>query len=154
MSYQPLKRRVQGGVAAVEFALIIPVIIMLMAAAYEFGRMSWQYNTVQQAAHAGLRYLSSVPRAEITSPAGSDAAVATARQIVLAALSAGGVALPYPGALIVTCFSCGSASLTPSAMQVYLAVPLVQRDSVFAGISAGWFSTVPLTANITVPYAN
>lgn len=154
MSYPPSNRRAQSGVAAIEFALIIPVIIMLMAAAYEFGRISWQYNTVQQAAYAGARYLSSAPRAEITSPAGRDAAVATARQIVLDALSAGGVDFPDPGSLFVYCYFCGSSSLTPGSMQVFLAVPLVQGDSPFTVVSFDWLSDVVLSANITVPYAN
>lgn len=154
MSYPPSNRRAQSGVAAIEFALIIPVIIMLMAAAYEFGRISWQYNTVQQAAYAGARYLSSAPRAEITSPAGSAAATATARQIVLDALSAGGVVLPSPDSLFVYCYFCGVSSFSPSSIQVFLAVPLVQGDSLFTIVSFDWLSDVQLTANITVPYAN
>lgn len=154
MSYPPSNRRAQSGVAAIEFALIILVMVALMAAAYEFGRVTWQYNTLQKAAHDAARYLSSVPRVELTSPAGRNAAMATTRQMVLDALSAAGVVLQDPGDLDVDCNSCGSALAVPSTMRVSLYVTLSANDSLFANLGFEWLPNLLLTADITVPYAN
>lgn len=154
MSYLPLNRRAQRGVAAIEFALIILVIITLMAAAYEFGRVTWQYNVLQKAAHDAARYLSSAPRVELSTTSGRNAAMATTRQIVFDALSAAGVVLQDPSDLDVVCDFCGSASFVPSAMRVKLFVVLNRNDSLFAGLSFGWLPDLALNADITVPYAN
>lgn len=51
------KRR-QRGVAIVEFALIVPILLVLMFIVTEFGRAMMQYNTIAKSARDAARYLS------------------------------------------------------------------------------------------------
>jgi hypothetical protein len=48
----------QKGVAIVEFALVLPVLLVLTFIATEFGRAIWQYNTLTKAVRDSARYLS------------------------------------------------------------------------------------------------
>lgn len=48
----------QRGVAVIEFALILPVLLLLLLACAEFGRAFYQYNTLTKAVRDGARYLS------------------------------------------------------------------------------------------------
>lgn len=50
----------QRGVAAVEFAIILPVVMLLMLATAELGRAFYQYNTLTKAVENGARYLADV----------------------------------------------------------------------------------------------
>lgn len=47
------------GLAAVEFAIILPVVLLIMLATAELGRVLYQYNTLTKAVRDGARYLSS-----------------------------------------------------------------------------------------------
>ncbi len=48
----------QRGVALVEFALILPLLILLALIATEFGRALYQYNTLAKSVRDAARYLS------------------------------------------------------------------------------------------------
>ena len=48
----------QQGVALVEFALILPLVLLMSFIAIEFGRAIWQYNVLTKAARDAVRYLS------------------------------------------------------------------------------------------------
>ena len=50
--------RNQRGLAAVEFAIVLPVMLFLMLATAEFGRVFYHYNTLTKAVQAGARYAS------------------------------------------------------------------------------------------------
>ncbi len=50
------KRR-ERGLAAVEFAIILPVVLLIMLATAEFGRAYYQYNTLVKSVRNGVRYL-------------------------------------------------------------------------------------------------
>jgi Flp pilus assembly protein TadG len=49
--------RVTGGIALLEFLIVLPVLIVLMMAAAELGRAFYQYNTLTKAVRDGARYL-------------------------------------------------------------------------------------------------
>lgn len=53
-------RATQHGVAAVEFAIVLPVLLLLMIATAELGRAFYQYDTLTKAVRDGARYLSTV----------------------------------------------------------------------------------------------
>ena len=48
----------QHGLAAVEFAIVVPVMLFLMMATAEFGRVFYHYNTLTKAVQTGARYAS------------------------------------------------------------------------------------------------
>jgi Flp pilus assembly protein TadG len=52
--------RREQGLAAVEFAILLPVVLLIMLATAELGRALYQYNTLTKAVRDGARYLSSV----------------------------------------------------------------------------------------------
>lgn len=47
----------QRGVAMVEFAIVLPLLLLLLLAIAEFGRMLYQYNNLLQANRDAVRYL-------------------------------------------------------------------------------------------------
>ena len=51
----------QKGVAIVEFALILPFLLLLTFITTEFGRAIWEYNTLAKSVRDGARYLSTQP---------------------------------------------------------------------------------------------
>jgi hypothetical protein len=57
--------RCQRGIAAVELALILPLIVLLLAVPLYFGRVFWHYTAAQKAAQDAARYLSMVPSTEL-----------------------------------------------------------------------------------------
>lgn len=50
--------RRQRGLAAVEFTLVAPLLLLLMLGAAEFGRVLFQYNTLAKAVRDSARYYS------------------------------------------------------------------------------------------------
>lgn len=49
-------RRCTRGATAVEFALVLPVLLVLVFGIIEFGRVLWVQNTLQYAAERGTRF--------------------------------------------------------------------------------------------------
>ena len=57
----------QKGTAIVEFALILPLLLMLTMITTEFGRAIYQYNTIVKSVRNATRYLSlQTPKTKIT----------------------------------------------------------------------------------------
>ncbi len=50
-------RHGQRGIAMTEFAIVVPILLLLMLAAAEIGRAFYQYNTLTKAVRDGARYL-------------------------------------------------------------------------------------------------
>ena len=58
-------RRRQAGVAAVEFAIILPLLLALLTFPIFFARVFMHYSVAQKAAHDAAIYLSNIPFAEM-----------------------------------------------------------------------------------------
>ncbi len=57
----------QKGVALVEFALVLPLLLLLTFLATEFGRAMYEYNALTKVARDAVRYLSvQMPGTKIT----------------------------------------------------------------------------------------
>lgn len=139
--------RRQRGIAAVELAIILPVLVLLLVFPLYFGRVYWHYTVIQQAAQDAARYLSKVPAVEISHPTRAPAVVAVANAIVdleLAELAPGA----YPYAVTVTCGggTCVGFSI-PTTVRVN--IQMYMQDIFFSGYTN---LTIPLTADITYPY--
>jgi Flp pilus assembly protein TadG len=61
MARQKLKRflKCERGTQMIEFALLLPFLILLFAGSIEMGRMFYTYTTLQKSTEVGARYLSS-----------------------------------------------------------------------------------------------
>jgi len=53
-----MRPRRQGGLAAVELAILLPVFLMLMLGTAELGRACYEFNTLHKAVREGARFLS------------------------------------------------------------------------------------------------
>lgn len=82
----------QRGLAAVEFAIVLPLMLMLMLATAELGRAFYQYNTLHKAVQVGARYLASNAKAPGTTGvvAITDATLTTTRNLVVYGSLTGG----------------------------------------------------------------
>ena len=99
---RPASVRFQRGIAAIEFAMILPVLLGLMAFSLFFGRVCWHYSAAQKAAHDASRFLSSVPPVEWRTPTRAANVVLVARAIAeqeVADLNPG----PYAPVITVAC---------------------------------------------------
>lgn len=77
---------IQHGGAAVEFALILALLIGILAGIFEFGRAFWYYDALTKATRDGARLMSVTDKATILTPG-----VANAQTLVANAVSDAGV---------------------------------------------------------------
>lgn len=61
LSFLPRFQRDERGVQLVEVALVIPILLILLAATAEFGRYFYYYSTLSGATRAAVRYLAAKP---------------------------------------------------------------------------------------------
>lgn len=85
--HHPVRAKRTRGVAAVEFAILLPLLFVLLSAPLFIGRVLWHYTVAQKAAHDAARYLVSVPESEMRTVALAPHAAALAREIVAAELA-------------------------------------------------------------------
>ena len=78
MKSLPSLRARQGGVAALEFAFILPLMIVLIAFILLFGRLSWSYTAAQKAARDAALTVAMAKKAEMLTTAldGDEIAIA------------------------------------------------------------------------------
>lgn len=106
----PSSPAAQRGAAAVEFAFILPLLLLIFTGTIEFGRAMWHYDALAKAARDAARYLSTVPTVDLGAEAAS--ATSTARTIVANAATRAGVTGLTPAAdITIACAptACGSA---------------------------------------------
>ena len=80
------KHKWQAGLAAIEFALILPTLLILAFGVIDFGRVLFQYDTLNKSTRDATRYLAAVvrpPASAYQSDATYTAAVNNARNLAL-----------------------------------------------------------------------
>lgn len=145
-------RRFQGGVAAIEFAAILPVLLLLLAFTVFFGRVFWHYTAAQKAAHDAGRYLSSVPPIEMRTPARVANVMLVARAIAeqeVAGLNPG----PFPPVITILCDGLWCAGFNPPAT-ITVGVQLAMFDETLYSVTSEILgdTPLPLTAAVTMRY--
>lgn len=117
---QPGKR--QRGLAMVEFAITLPVLLLLMIATAEFGHLISQYDTLTNAVRDGARYAAS------TAANGSTGLVSVTPQIQAAVANlvatgnvggSGAALLPGLAATDITVSDAGNGYVSVSAVYTY-----------------------------------
>ncbi len=72
MAWSPLAkmvkrlRRRRDGIASVEFAIVLPILVLMLFGTIEFGRLLVDYQLVNKSARDAIRYLSRVRDTAIT----------------------------------------------------------------------------------------
>jgi Flp pilus assembly protein TadG len=142
------------GVAVVEFALLLALLITILAGIVEFGRTFWYYDALSKATRNAARLMAVSGKATIAS-----VAVANAKQLVVDAASAAGVASFTTSNVTVTCLDGTLADATctdgtaPTGVRVQ-----VTGYSIFLGsmvpflVGASSSYTVTITPATTMPY--
>lgn len=128
------------GVAAVEFAILLPAMILLLAAPLFLGMLFWHYSVAQKAVQDAVRFLASASVAEIRTagPGATEVPIAAvARAIVLAEIAEtnGGYYDRGTALIDVLCEggTCGG-NKTPNKVAVRLELPVY--DIYFGGITS------------------
>lgn len=154
----PCGGRAQRGAAAIELAIVMAVMLLLTAGTVEFGRAFWYYNALDKATRDAARYLSDIPAADMTDSAQAASAIATAKNLVVAAVSDANVSPPLTTTNVtVTCdAACGdptkpvnvSVGITGFTILIGGWIPFV------AGPASGNYGGIGLSPHTTMPYMN
>ena len=142
----------QQGVAAIEVALLLPVLVVMLAMPLFWGRVFYQYEVAERAAHDAALYLSTVPLIEMKTISQTTNEPALAAAIVAAELAE--LKSNYiPPAVAIQCDSlpCESISV-PSTIRVVIRLSIL--DEFFGPYNP--FVTgdtgLALTAEVTMHY--
>jgi Flp pilus assembly protein TadG len=143
----------QRGIAAVELAIILPILVALLAVPFYFGRVFWHYTVAEKAAHDAALYLSSVPLTEMKSQSRIAAVVNVAQQIYdleIAELNPGEYA-PTPTFLCNT-MTCAGITI-PDTVRV--TVQMRVFDDFMSSFTTDYKDEeggIALTVDVTLPY--
>lgn len=155
--------RAECGAAAVEFAIVISLLVLILGGIIEFGRVLWYLDALTKATRDGARYLSTAAK-----PLDSGAAYDKAREIVVKAAKSAAFAdqngVWYRGAglpgfdisnVIISCDpSCALPNQVPPTTPYYVTVSINNYSVAFGS----WFAMPlpsgdwPLTPHTTMRY--
>ncbi|GAC1452348.1 MAG: hypothetical protein PVSMB6_04220 [Steroidobacteraceae bacterium] len=139
----------ERGTAAIEFAIALPLLLLMLVATAEFGRLFSQYNTLNKAVRDGARYLAANALSGTTGVVGITSAVqaATANLVVAGSTIGGTAVLPGLTAGNVTVGSLGNGYVSVAATYTYQ--PMLATLPTF-GLTAPMSLAIPLTATVVM----
>lgn len=139
------------GAAIVEFAFVLTLMLLITAGIFEFGRAFQYYDALAKATRDGARYMSSAPKATISS-----AAVSAAQNLVVAAANAANIAPALTtGEVTVTCTPAACADGTaPTDVEVSISAYSITIGGVMPFVSGTSFTGVTLAPHTTMRYMN
>lgn len=149
-----LRRRPANGSVAVEMAVILPILVMLLAVPLFFARVFWFYSVGQKAAHDATRYLATATQAEMRTSGGGFNEVnvaATARWIAQQELAE---ILPLTDGIVigVQCDNdpCGGA--VPAS--VHVSIQIGMHDAILGDLTSTYLgdTDIRLVGNVTMRY--
>jgi Flp pilus assembly protein TadG len=140
------------GSAAIEVAFLLPILIIFLTFPIFYARCLWHYTAAQKAVQDAARYLASVPKSEMLSPALGEAAVSRAVEIAtreIAELSPGGV-MVTPQAYCNNGSRCGSTIPIGSLPRtVTVEMGFFMTDPIF---NIETWGQVSINASVTLNY--
>lgn len=125
-----------SGAAGVEFALVLPLLVVLAFGAIEMGRMLWQHEIITKGVRDGARYLTRVP-VSCTAPGPGGTFSATAEQTAINLVKTGTTSAANP--------------ILPAYDSATFTINVDCRDAAALGLSGGTY--LPVVRMIAeVPY--
>ncbi|HJW01849.1 MAG TPA: TadE family protein [Azospira sp.] len=115
----------QRGVAVVEFALVLPVLLLVIAGLAEFGRVIWYYDALAKATRDGARSLSLVTRTDWSDNTARGAALTAAQTLVVNAAAAANLPALASSNVQVQCDSGSGFNNCSSTFPNYVRVAVV-----------------------------
>lgn len=144
------KRR-QRGVAAVELALSMSVLMLVLVLPLFLGRILWHYTVAQKAAHDAARYLASASAEDMRNSTRAGYVTAMASSIANAELAELKPGQQAPNVTIL-CNGANCGGFTVPAT-VTVIVQLQIDDIFFPSVTDFYgFGSVPFTVNVTFPF--
>ena len=150
----------QGGVAAIELALILLFFMWLLPFVLLFGRALLVYTALQKSAHDAARYLATMPLPQMASIGTASQGVAFARQMVADAMAESWPQMEA-ARVVVECvyaddsYGCGSYAAAP--LQVRIKVTVDMPVDFLPELTRKWLpqlAPIPVRANATLRYVN
>ena len=148
---QPIDRARQAGTAALELAIALPVLLLLLVATAEVGRLLSQYDTLTKSVRDATRFLASNALGGTTGVVAITPQVRTQTQnlVVTGTISgSGGAILPGLAAANVTVTAVDTTHVSVSAVYAYQ--PLFGATLPTFGIGSPISFSFPLTATIVM----
>jgi Flp pilus assembly protein TadG len=139
-------RRGDKGVSTVEFALVAPILILLLVGILDVARGVNAYVTVANASREGARYAMLSP----SSPPSAIVSAARARVVPLDPSQLTVSASYYDGATFRPWPSNGVPASSPQPNSVTIRVEVSYPWSAVSALIAQFFGTAPLTSSATV----
>lgn len=138
----------QRGLVALELALVLPFILILLTALVFYGRLAYHYEVVNKAARDGARYLSSVAALNLKTPALAAQETSLVQSLVQAELSALGASQSL---VFVYCdnLPCGALTSTPGEVSVSV---VTQMPNLYPGYLPDLPATQQVVANSRARY--
>lgn len=145
----------QKGIAAVEFGLLLIVLLLVAAGIVEFGRAFWYYNALTKATRDGARQMSLAAKASIAS-----AGIPAARTLVVNAANGANL---YPqlasGQVSVTCTPACADGTAPEYVSVQINGYAIDIGGLFpffpvGGAGSTRYVGVTLAPHTTMRYMN
>jgi hypothetical protein len=141
----------EHGSAAIELALVLPILLVFLTFPIFYARCFWHYTAAQKAAQDAVRYLAAVPAAEMRSRKLAKAAAAIAVEIAQREIAelAPGTEIDTPQA-ICDGANCGSLpGIVPTKVRVLINFGMV--DTFFGAVETGRYG-LQITADATMRY--
>ena len=148
---QPIDHARQAGTAALELAIALPVLLLLLVATAEVGRLLSQYDTLTKSVRDATRFLASNALGGTTGVVAITPQVRTQTQnlVVTGTISgSGGAILPGLAAANVTVTAVDTTHVSVSAVYAYQ--PLFGATLPTFGIGSPISFSFPLTATIVM----
>jgi Flp pilus assembly protein TadG len=135
----------QRGVAMVEFAITLPLLLLLLLAIAEFGRMLYHYNNLLQANRDAVRYLAG----EAWNGNLGQVEIDPVQEAITKNLAVYGVPTPQPGNEVVPGLTTGEVSVsTVGSDHVQVSISYVFRPVIGNSLPALIGDAIPLNISL------